>query len=112
MAEMDRRVRLRGSESLTISVSISLSLFVSLCLSLSLFVSVSIYLPIYFSTYLKGNNYVRLPSKVEVDRSKTKKFCETSSKNECSQLQNEKALRDFFKNVKDEAILPVFLQKF
>jgi len=40
-------------------------------------------------TNLKGSNSAKLPSKVEDDRPKEKQACDTS-KNESSQLQNDK----------------------
>jgi hypothetical protein len=57
------------SLSFSISLPICLAVYlpISLSLSLSIFISVSlsINLVIYQSVYLKGNNYARLPSKVE-----------------------------------------------
>ena len=93
------------SESLYFSISLSLSLYVSLSLSLSisiplsfplsltLYLSIclsvclsaclpaclSLSLSIYLSTYLSLSNSAKLPPKVELDRSKTKQVCETSS---------------------------------
>ena len=48
-----------------LSLSLSLSLSISLSIFISVSVSLSINLVIYQSVYLKGNNYGRLPSKVE-----------------------------------------------
>ena len=94
-------------------LSISLAIYLSVCLStylaispyLYLYLSIHpsiypstaffypsiycIYLSIYLSIYLKGNNSARLRAKVEVDRFKTKQFCETFPKNNGSQLQND-----------------------
>ena len=97
-----------------LSLSLSLSLALALSLSLSLYIHPSIhpsihplhfsihpstaffypsiyciYLSIYLSIYPKGNNSARLPAKVEVDRFKTKEFCERFPKNKGSQLQND-----------------------
>ena len=80
------------SVSLSLSLSIYLSIYLSLSLSISLSLSLplyqSIYLPVFLSicpsirlsVYLKGNNFVRLPSKAEIVRSKTSKSSETSPK--------------------------------
>ena len=69
-----------------LSLSISFCLYLSLSISISFFplsisISTSICLSINLSIFLKRRNYARLPSKVKVDRSKTKHFCESSSKN-------------------------------
>ena len=107
------------STYLSINLSVCLSFCLSLCLSvcLSVFLSaclsfcLSVYLPLYLSvpvsisisisisffthpsmdlwTNLKGSNSAKLPSKVEDDRPKEKQACDTS-KNESSQLQNDK----------------------
>ena len=45
---------------------------------------------------MKGRDCASLPSKVEVDMTKAKQLCETSSKNGMSQLQIEEILRGFF----------------
>ena len=60
-------------------------------LSLSLAVYLAIYLS-FISTYHYLSIYVKLPSKVIVDRSKAQHFCETSSKNGRSQLQSDEIL--------------------
>ena len=58
------------------------------CLSIQLSVYLSIWPSIrlsYLSIYLKRSNSARLPFQVEVDRPKTRQFCEASSKNESAQ---------------------------
>ena len=86
---------------LSIYLSIWLSDNLSICLSLCICLYLSIYLSAYLSIYLKVSNCARLPSKVEVDMSKTKQFCETPAKKyRSSELQNEEFLRDLFQNSK------------
>jgi hypothetical protein len=97
------------SPFLFLSISLYLSSYLSVCLSTYLAISPYLYLYlsihpsiypstaffypsiycIYLSIYLKGNNSARLRAKVEVDRFKTKQFCETFPKNNGSQLQND-----------------------
>ena len=98
---------------LAIYLSIFLSIYLSVCLSVLLSACLSfclsVYLPLYLSvpvsisisisffthpfmdlwTNLNGSNSAKLPSKVEDDRPKEKQACDTS-KNESSQLQNDK----------------------
>ena len=90
---------------LSISLAICLSVYLPISLSLLIYISIcpSIHPSIhplhfsihpstafiYLSIYLKGNNSARLRAKVEVDRFKTKQFCETFPKNNGSQLQND-----------------------
>ena len=63
------------------SLSLSLSIYLSVCLSACLPACLPVYLSlsIYLSTYLSLSNSAKLPPKVELDRSKTKQVCETSS---------------------------------
>ena len=88
------------SSYLSVCLSIYLSRYLSLSISLSVHPSIHPIHPlhfsihpstafIYLSIYLKGNNSARLRAKVEVDRFKTKQFCETFPKNNGSQLQND-----------------------
>ena len=65
---------------LSVCLSFCLSVFPSICLSVYLFIYLSIYLYLYFSFFLKGSNYARRLSKVEVGKSKTKQACNSSSK--------------------------------
>ena len=46
----------------------------------------------------KRANYARRPRKLKIRTSKTSVFCETSSKTEDPDLQNERFLRDFHEN--------------
>ena len=68
-----------NSNSVYLSPSLSLYLHLHLFLCLSFYLS-SNYLSVHLSFWNKGIDYARLPSKVEVDMSKTKQSCETSSK--------------------------------
>ena len=67
-------------KDLSVCLSFCLSVFPSICLSVYLFIYLSIYLYLYFSFFLKGSNYARRLSKVEVGKSKTKQACNSSSK--------------------------------
>ena len=62
------------------SIYLSTSLYLYLSISVSIFISICIHPSFYRSIYLRGSNRARLLSEVEVDRSKSKQFCETSSK--------------------------------
>ena len=82
--------------------NLSTYLFVnlSICLSICLWFYLSIFfkcicLSMDLSFYLKERNYATRASKVEVNMPKSKYFCKTSSKNESSELWNDKILRDF-----------------
>ena len=72
-------------------LSLYLSRSVSTSASSHLFLSLSIHLS-YLSICLHERKQLR-----ETNRSKTKQFCATSSKNKRPQLQNEEMLRDFLK---------------
>ena len=77
-----------GSFSLSLSLSFFTHLSIGLSVYLPVFLSVSLSRPlslcihpsVYLSIHLKGSNYARFPLEVEVDRSKTKQFCEASTK--------------------------------
>ena len=74
------------------------TIYLSICLSFFLsFLSIYLtFLSIDRSIDVKGRDCASLPSKVEVDMTKAKQLCETSSKNGMSQLQIEEILRSFF----------------
>ena len=86
---------------LPVCLSVCLSVFLSVCLSTSLSLCPCLYLHLSISisffthpsmdlwTNLKGSNSAKLPSKVEDDWPKEKQACDIS-KNESSQLQNDK----------------------
>ena len=95
---------------MSISLFISLSLTLSLSLSIHLYTSIhlSLYLSIHPSIYLKGSNDARLPKgrnsprlpqKMDVHSSKTKKFFETF---EINNMKNKAILRNFLQNWKVE----------
>ena len=50
------------------------------------------------SRYCKRANSARLPRKLKIRTSKTSVLCETSSKTEDPELQNERFVRDFLEN--------------
>ena len=50
------------------------------------------------SRYCKRANSARLPLKLKIRSSKTSVLCETSSKTEDPELQNERFVRDFLEN--------------
>ena len=50
--------------------------------------------------YCKRANSARLPLKLKIRSSKTSVLCETSSKTEDPELQNERFVRDFFEKLK------------
>ena len=96
-----------------LSISLSLSLCLSVCLS--------IYLPVFLQAW-KRSYSARLPQCLNLTTSKTKQFCETSSFLKLDNIKNEAILRDFLQKWKVEcradglvpmpfAIFPVHLPK-
>ena len=77
------------------SIDLSIYLLVSIDRSIDLSIYLSIYLSISLSLYLAISLSVSLSIYLSA-RSKTKKFCETSSMFEHNNVQNETILRDVF----------------
>ena len=77
---------------------LSIYLYLSLSLAISLSVCLSVGLSVYLSIYLqnqKQRKSARPPSCLNIRRSKTEQFCETSSFFELDNIRNEAILRDF-----------------
>ena len=102
---------------LSIYLPIYLSTYLSIYLSAYLPIYLSTYLPIYLSTYLsiylstylsiylqdwKRSNSARPPQFLNLTTSKRKQNCETSSIFEVDNIKNEAILRDFLQKWKGE----------
>ena len=109
------------SSHLSVYLSIYLSTYQSINLSIYLSIHLSIYLPIYLSIckleneailrdflkvlilqHQKRSNSPRCPQCFNLTTSKTKQFCETSSIFEVGNIKNEAILRDFLQKWKFE----------
>ena len=104
---------------LSVYLSIYLSIFLSVCLPACLDISASLKTKLFCET---SNNSARLPQLMNLTMSKTKLFCETSSIFQVHNIKNEAILRDFLQKWKVErradglvplrfAIFPLHLSK-